>query len=176
MTIPIGLQCSIRNGDRPGHRVVVQDDRAASGGFLVQQWWEGSEGPNVHAAFDDWVENEAVLGDYLAESGWEIACDTPVDLHDATLLAMHIVWAEGSCLARLRHGVLGECVLAFSALSFLELPRKQLWGPSASIAAFGKDADSEYRIDLQSGDCIRIRAADAALRLPSGELAWEDAP
>ena len=175
MTIPIGIQGSIRNSGRPGHRVLVRDERAASGGFLVQQWWIGAGGPNAHGAFDDWVGSEAALAAYLAESGWQIAWDASVDLHDATLLAIRIVWAEGSCVAELRHGVLGACVLAFSGLSSLALPREQPWGPSASIAAFGRDADGRYRIALQSGDCILIRAADAVLRLPSGQLAWEEA-
>jgi hypothetical protein len=83
-----------------------------------------------------------------------------VDLHDATLVAVHVSWADGTCIADIQHGTLGHCVLTFSAVSHLTLPRKQNWGRSVSINSFSVPSSGQYQIQMQSGDLVRIEAED----------------
>jgi hypothetical protein len=82
-----------------------------------------------------------------------------VDLHDATLVALRVNWADGTCVAELKHGMLGGCVLTFSAVSHLTLPRKQSWGRSISINSFSMSSRGQYEIEMQSGDLIKIEAS-----------------
>jgi hypothetical protein len=82
-----------------------------------------------------------------------------VDLHDATLIAMRLKWEDGTCIAEISHGTLGRCVLTFSAVSHLTLPRKQDWGRSVSINSFSVPNSGQYEIEMQSGDLIKIEAA-----------------
>jgi hypothetical protein len=86
-----------------------------------------------------------------------------INLHDATLLTVRISWEDGTCAAEIRHGTLGTCVLTFSSVSYLTMPRKQGWGPSASINSFSKASSGRYAIEMQSGDLIEIEAADVVL-------------
>jgi hypothetical protein len=48
------------------------DDRKATGGFLIYEWWTESNGPNHKGAFDSWVESEAALERFIVESGWVV--------------------------------------------------------------------------------------------------------
>lgn len=61
------------------------------------------------------------------------------------------------------HGTLGRCVLTFSEVSHLTLPRKQSWGRSVSIKSFSVPSSGQYEIEMQSGDLIRIEAMDVGL-------------
>jgi hypothetical protein len=81
-----------------------------------------------------------------------------VELHDATLIAMRLSWDDGTCVADIGHGTLGRCVLTFSAVSHLTLPRKQDWGRSVSINSFSAPTSGQYEIEMQSGDLIKIEA------------------
>jgi len=54
------------------HRVKVVDDSVNTGGFLIYQWWDGSNGPNENAAFGDWVENREQLETFFREEGWNV--------------------------------------------------------------------------------------------------------
>lgn len=83
-----------------------------------------------------------------------------IDLHDATLIAVRVNWEDGTCVAELQHGNLGKCVLTFSAVSHLTMPRKQSWGRSVSINSFSVPSTGHYEIEMQSGDLIRIEAKD----------------
>jgi len=56
-----------------------------------------------------------------------------VDLHDATLLAVHICWKNGTCVVDMRHGELGACTLTFSAISHLTLPDGKAGGLSRRL-------------------------------------------
>jgi len=72
MRIPINVVGNIVNSDKVAHRVRVADDADDTGGFLIYEWWGGSEGPNERRGFDSWVENRDDLQQFFAESGWQI--------------------------------------------------------------------------------------------------------
>ena len=86
-----------------------------------------------------------------------------MDLHDALLLGFRLGWDDGTCIVDLRHATLGSCCLTFSAVSHLVFPRRRDWGPSSSIHAFSQAGNGQYEIEMQSGDVIRVEAADVAL-------------
>lgn len=86
-----------------------------------------------------------------------------VDLHDASLIAVRVIWEDGRCVADIQHGTLGRCVLTFSEVSHLTLPRKQSWGRSVSINSFSAPSCGQYEIEMQSGDLIKIEATDVVL-------------
>jgi len=77
MSIPIGIEGRILNGEHLEMRVRVEDDSANTGGYLVYQWWSGSAGPNTNGAFDDWVESMEQLEEYFMETGWRIQWASP---------------------------------------------------------------------------------------------------
>ena len=81
-----------------------------------------------------------------------------VEWHDATLIAMRLGWDDGTCVADIDHGTLGRCMLTFSEVSHLTLPRKQGWGRSVSINSFSVPTSGQYEIEMQSGDLIKIEA------------------
>jgi len=70
--IPIGVRGRVLNGQHPNMKIRVDDDVEDTGGFLIYQWWDGSNGPNEHGAFDDWVESRASLERYIANVGWTV--------------------------------------------------------------------------------------------------------
>lgn len=72
MNVPYGVVGAIQNSEKPGHRVKVVDDTDNTGGYVILEWWNGSEGPNDGGAFDSWVENHAWLKRFVEEAGWEI--------------------------------------------------------------------------------------------------------
>ena len=72
MKIPINVVGSILNSGKAAHRVRVAYDANDTGGFLIYEWWDGSEGPNEHRGFDSWVDNRDDLQQFFAESGWQI--------------------------------------------------------------------------------------------------------
>jgi hypothetical protein len=72
-SIPVGVTGEILDGEHRGMKVRVEDDSGNTGGYLIFQWWSGSQGPNADGAFDDWVENEEQLKAYFEESNWRLA-------------------------------------------------------------------------------------------------------
>ena len=86
-----------------------------------------------------------------------------VNLHDATLVAVRVNWADGTCIVEVDHGTLGICLLTFSTMSHLTLPRKQDWGRSVSINSFSMPSSGQYEIEVQSGDVIIIEASEMTL-------------
>lgn len=72
MEIPLEIVGTILNSHHIGHQVRVSDDSENTGGFLIFEWWRGSNGPNAGNAFDSWVENREDLEKYFQESGWEV--------------------------------------------------------------------------------------------------------
>jgi hypothetical protein len=72
MSVPIGVKGRIVAPTKPGHFVRVEDDQIGTGGFLIYEWWEGSNGPNSNGAYDSWVESEATLHQFFQEFGYVI--------------------------------------------------------------------------------------------------------
>jgi hypothetical protein len=70
--IMLGIPGKVLNGAHPNMMIRVDDDAANTGGYLIFQWWDGSNGPNEHGAFDDWVESQAALERYFALTGWSV--------------------------------------------------------------------------------------------------------
>jgi hypothetical protein len=89
--------------------------------------------------------------------------DKNVNLHDATLVAVRVNWADGTCIVEVDHWTLGICLLTFSLISHLTLPRKQDWGRSVSINSFSMPSSGRYEIEVQSGDVIIIEASEMTL-------------
>ena len=76
MAIPVGFHGKVRNENYPTITVLVRrcDDNS---GFLIYQWWDGSNGPNEYSAFDDWVENADELEHYFVQKNWAVEwCET----------------------------------------------------------------------------------------------------
>lgn len=72
MEIPIEVIGTILNSQHAGHQVRVTDDSENTGGFLIFEWWQNSDGPNAGNAFDSWVENQADLQEFFLETGWVV--------------------------------------------------------------------------------------------------------
>lgn len=63
---------TVTNSEHPNHRVRVVDDSKGTGGFLIFEWWDGSNGPNENRAFDSWVETREDLEAFFREGGWNV--------------------------------------------------------------------------------------------------------
>jgi hypothetical protein len=53
--------------------------------------------------------------------------------------------------------------LEWSGVTFVNLPMMRPWGPSESINIVRMAGDEDHRIEMQSGDELRIVAKDCAL-------------
>ncbi len=76
MSIPLGVVGQITSAGKRGHYVRVEDDGPNSGGLLVFEWWEDSDGPNVNGAFDSWVENKLALESFFQQANWVVKWPT----------------------------------------------------------------------------------------------------
>ncbi len=85
-------------------------------------------------------------------------------LHDAVLAAAHISWEAARCDFRIYP--VGEKAhsLVFEGFTKLEFPRNEPWGPSSSINSATQPEATEFVIELQSGDLLRITAAKWSYR------------
>ena len=72
MKIQIDTIGDVLNSVEPGHKIRVVDDSGDTGGFLIYEWWEGSDGPNEHGGFDSWVQDRDSLQQFFAETGWSV--------------------------------------------------------------------------------------------------------
>ena len=89
-------------------------------------------------------------------------------LHDAVLAAIHIDWHAARCEMRLRPVGLPPHLLVFEGFTHIALPRRESWGPSSSVNAFAQPQEGLFDIALQSGDTIRVEAAQWVFRLDGG--------
>jgi len=71
-SVKVGIVGLITNSDHPRHHVRVDDDSGNTGGFLIYEWWEGSDGPNANNAFDSWVESREALESFFREGNWKV--------------------------------------------------------------------------------------------------------
>jgi hypothetical protein len=60
----------------PEMTILVHDDPDQTGGYFIFKWWEGSNGPNEHHAFDAWVESFEALQQFFVEAGWKVQWGT----------------------------------------------------------------------------------------------------
>jgi hypothetical protein len=81
-----------------------------------------------------------------------------LSLHDATLKAVRIAWAEGRCVLELSSSKAPSCELIFTGVSELHVPRHYPWGPSVSVNAVRRVKDHTFEVEVQSGDILRIEA------------------
>lgn len=66
MSIEIGRLGRVERGRNVGWFILVEDDTANTGGYLVLK------GPTPTLGYDDWVENFDALKGYFEESAWII--------------------------------------------------------------------------------------------------------
>lgn len=71
MVIPIGTHGKILDGDERGRFVIVQDDRARTGGYLIITAASRDLDGEV---FDSWVLPEDLEG-WFEEAGWDVLWD-----------------------------------------------------------------------------------------------------
>lgn len=96
-------------------------------------------------------------------------------LHDATLESIELRWSDGELRIRLRtgHAAHPRLVVVASGVSHLACGRQMPWGPSVSIhEARGPVRDHDGKsmgleLEMQTGDVIRIDAADIRVRAES---------
>lgn len=86
-----------------------------------------------------------------------------LQLHDATLSAIYVSWEAARCDIRLFPVGMPPHLLVFEGFTNIELPRRESWGPSSSVNAV-KETDGQFKIELQSGDTIRVEAPLWAFR------------
>jgi hypothetical protein len=84
------------------------------------------------------------------------------NLHDATLISVHVDWAQKGACIRVRHGwpaTLSD--LTLSGLQRLSVTALDEWGPSLhilSVRTEPNDTSCRIIIEMQSGDTIDATA------------------
>lgn len=79
-------------------------------------------------------------------------------LHDAVLHTVQVDWAARSCVLTLDASEVSNCQLVFAGVTELVLPRREPWGPSASIDSLASSDPTHFTIEMQSGDVLNIDA------------------
>ncbi len=80
-------------------------------------------------------------------------------LHDSTLKAIVLKWESAVCEIEISEAPLTIGKLTFSGVVSVLIPRRQEWGPSASIMRVHQILDGQFAIEMQSGDVLRIEAS-----------------
>lgn len=81
------------------------------------------------------------------------------DLHDATLVSVHLDWATGLAILAFRAST-SAVQLTVTACTELVAPRREEWGRSVSVLSVSYiDGNPEHgvRIEMQSGDVLIAR-------------------
>lgn len=91
-----------------------------------------------------------------------------VDLHDAVLREVRILWKARMC--ELYMSVLLDtgksavpCVLRGQGLQSISIPHHSPWGDSVFINRQSRAPDGRFLIEVQSGDVIEIEATSLSL-------------
>jgi len=84
-----------------------------------------------------------------------------IDLHDAVLERVEVVWGEKlcRCMARPVGSERKVVCLVFSGVTAVHIPHSEPWGPSGSILSV-KELERSYVLEMQSGDSIEIVATE----------------
>jgi hypothetical protein len=82
------------------------------------------------------------------------------DLHDATLLGLHLDWQARTCRLEFAGmpSHLAPFSLAFSGITELVVPAAYPWGASSSVLSAKELAGGGIAIEMQSGDTITVVA------------------
>ncbi len=86
------------------------------------------------------------------------------NLHDAILESIEVDWPDGTATLRFRPvDPASPVVLLFAGLAEIHVPHDEPWGPSISVNTIeyvdsGDPDDLGLRVEMQSGDCITLRA------------------
>lgn len=92
------------------------------------------------------------------------------NLHDATLLSVHVDWADGLATIELESSP--DVVLKLMALGLREfsLTKREEWGPSVSVNGVALETNDAgeltVRIEMQSGDRVKLVAEQVAVMQP----------
>ena len=73
--IEIGLWGKILAGEKAGWHVLIEDDSADSGGFLIFK----SRTASLDDCFDSWVQSKAELDRFFDFAGWRVEWSGPED-------------------------------------------------------------------------------------------------
>lgn len=87
-------------------------------------------------------------------------------LHDAVLRSIEVDWEKKRCVLRLSAFVTpnreaAPHALAFEGVTLLTVPHDEPWGQSSFVNSACTVADG-FRIEMQSGDVIELRATNFA--------------
>jgi hypothetical protein len=85
-------------------------------------------------------------------------------LREAVLLDVTFHWQSGRCTCSFQPDELEQHVLIFSGVRELHVPCQQPWGPSSLLNSVREKGEGLYELELQSGDVIRIAAAQWEFR------------
>ena len=96
-------------------------------------------------------------------------------LHDAVLKTISIDWVERTCCMRVlafleKHQPAVACSLVWTGVTHVDVPIRELWGPSQFINSQQVDSAARYAIEMQSGDTIRVEASCAAFERDVAEV------
>ena len=79
-------------------------------------------------------------------------------LHDGVLRSIAVDWENARCTLAVRVALQGDQSLVFTGLRRVTIPRDQPWGPSTCINSVRERSQSEFEIEMQSGDVLCILA------------------
>ena len=89
-------------------------------------------------------------------------------LHDATLVSIHLIWADRTCELSFAGapGIPGPFSLVFAGVSELRVPSAIPWGPSLSVleAVFSGGVAT---IAMQSGDTVTLVSPNYSFKATS---------
>jgi hypothetical protein len=86
-------------------------------------------------------------------------------LHDAVLGDVCVSWRERKCVADLSAFVDGltkqaqQWCLTWTGVEEVVIPKREPWGASNQVNA-AREEEGWFVLEMQSGDCIRIAAAN----------------
>jgi hypothetical protein len=83
------------------------------------------------------------------------------DFHDATLIGVELLWAEGVVTIRLDTAA-GPTEITVEGVTHLDCPRSSPWGRSVSINEVVTTA-TELKIEMQSGDTLHVHGTKVVL-------------
>ncbi len=76
MNLPLDTVGNVLNSDHAGHKIKILDDSESTGGYLIYEWWDNSNGPNQSHSFDSWVENLSAVESFLKEKAYIVVWPT----------------------------------------------------------------------------------------------------